>query len=127
MYFVSFKTQNTTSALALIAARTLMLSYWERMESMVVKAPAPAISGKTTGKKLLSFGLSVVVLKISISRIISKAITKIISEPATAKEEMVNAEQRQKGFPDIEKDEKHHQREQGGLSGLDNFSLAAEI
>lgn len=58
----------------------------ERIANMVVKAPAPAISGKTTGKKLESFGESGVSLKMEMSNIISQAITKIINEPATAKD-----------------------------------------
>ena len=57
-------------------------------ESSVVRPPAPAISGKTTGIKVASLGESGEFLKISISRIISRAMTKMMSEPAMAKEEI---------------------------------------
>ena len=69
-----------------MADRMLIEAYCELKDKMVVKAPAPANSGKTTGKKLLSLGASALLLNISISKIISIAITKIISEPAIANE-----------------------------------------
>ena len=55
---------------------------------MVVNAPAPAIKGKATGTKVASLGELGADLKISISRIISAAITKRIKDPAIANEEM---------------------------------------
>ena len=52
----------------------------------MVRAPAPAIKGKATGTIVASLGLLGVDLNISISRIISTAITKMIKEPAIANE-----------------------------------------
>ena len=49
--------------LSVMADRMLIEAYCELKDKMVVKAPAPANSGKTTGKKLLSLGASALLLK----------------------------------------------------------------
>ncbi|CDB58353.1 unknown [Bacteroides ovatus CAG:22] len=61
----------------------LTLAYSARRESKVVKAPAPANRGKTSGTKVASL-IGPWFLKISISRIISKDIRKMTNAPATA-------------------------------------------
>lgn len=87
-FFGNFEYDVNQSTLSKTARMILISEYWERMESSVVRPPAPAISGKTTGIKVASLGESGEFLKISISRIISRAMTKMMSEPAMAKEEI---------------------------------------
>lgn len=99
MCLVNFKTIYMTITFATIALKILILSYWARIDNMVVKEPAPAINGNTTGKKLLSFGPSVLLLNISISNIISNAMTKIIKEPATANDDMSTLNKAKKASP----------------------------
>ena len=65
----------------------LILAYSARKESKVVKAPAPANSGKTNGTSVASL-IGPWFLKISISRIISSDIRKITNAPATANDSM---------------------------------------
>ena len=62
-----------------------MGAYSARSDNSVVKAPAPASSGKTSGTRVASL-MGPVFLKISTSRIISSDIMKITK--ATANEAM---------------------------------------
>ena len=68
------------------AIATMMFSKWysDLIDSIVVRAAAPAIKGKIIGTTVaLPDGLSLY-LNISIPRIISSDMTKRIREPATA-------------------------------------------
>ena len=74
--------QLSTRAIAM-----LVEAYSAFNESNVVKDPAPAIRGKTTGTSVASF-MGPIFLNIVISRIISKDMKNKTREPAIANERM---------------------------------------
>lgn len=68
------------------AARIFTEAYSAFNESNVVKEPAPASNGKTSGTNVALFAKCDESLKISISSTISSDIRNIITAPATANE-----------------------------------------
>ena len=85
---VSFNTKYTKIMLHITAKIMLIEAYCERIDKIVVNAPAPAIRGNATGTYVASLGEFGADLNISISRIISAAITNKIKEPAIANDEI---------------------------------------
>ena len=73
--------------LSVSAVRMLIVAYSARKVTSVVNVPAPASSGKTRGTSVASL-IGPWFLKISMSRIISSAIRKMMSAPAMANEAM---------------------------------------
>lgn len=99
IFLLNLSTIYTQTMLNKTAKIMLMSAYWERIDNKVVRAPAPAISGKTTGIKVASLGESGELLKISISNIISIAMTKMMSEPAIANDEISTWNKRKNASP----------------------------
>lgn len=82
---VALSTIKTKSMLSNKPMIIFTLAYSARSESSVVKEPAPANKGKTTGMSVADL-IGPMFLKITTSRIISSDMRKITKEPAMANE-----------------------------------------